>query len=181
MISMERLVSSRRVYDGKIINLRVDQVKLPDGSIHQREIVEHPGAVAILPILDDDRILLIRQYRHAVGEILLEIPAGTLKRGEEPRECARRELLEETGYVAESMSELFNCYLAPGYSSERIHIYQASRLRMVGSRMDVDEHIDLEPVTLHEVEAMIRNRKIRDAKTIAAVTFYLWARYWGES
>ncbi|MEM3596382.1 MAG: NUDIX hydrolase, partial [Candidatus Bathyarchaeia archaeon] len=81
---MEELVSSTRIYDGKMINLRVDQVKLPDGSLHQREIVEHPGAVAILPVLDDGRILLIRQYRHAVGKILLEIPAGTLRKDEDP-------------------------------------------------------------------------------------------------
>ncbi|MBS7650851.1 NUDIX hydrolase [Candidatus Bathyarchaeota archaeon] len=173
---MEELVSSTRIYDGKIINLRVDQIKLPDGSLHQREIVEHPGAVAILPVLDDGRILLIRQYRHAVGKILLEIPAGTLAKDEDPKECARRELLEETGYMAESITELFSCYLAPGYSSERIHIYQASGLRMVGSRRDADEYIELEPVTVDEVEAMIRNRQIQDAKTIAGVTFYLWRR-----
>ncbi|MEM2107607.1 MAG: NUDIX hydrolase [Candidatus Bathyarchaeia archaeon] len=173
---MEELVSSTRIYDGKMINLRVDQVKLPDGSLHQREIVEHPGAVAILPVLDDGRILLIRQYRHAVGKILLEIPAGTLRKDEDPKECARRELLEETGYMAEYIIELFSCYLAPGYSSERIHIYQASKLRMVGSRRDADEYIELEPVTVDEVEAMIRNRQIQDAKTIAGVTFYLWRR-----
>jgi len=173
---MEKLVSSRRIYDGRVINLRVDQVELPDGSLHQREIVEHPGAVAILPILDDGRILLIRQYRHAVGETLLEIPAGTLAEGEEPIECARRELLEETGYAAESICELFKCYLAPGYSSERIHIYQASKLRMTGSRRDTDEYIELEPVTIHDAESMIRKRQIQDAKTIAGLTFYLWTR-----
>ncbi|MEM3596080.1 MAG: NUDIX hydrolase, partial [Candidatus Bathyarchaeia archaeon] len=93
-----------------------------------------------------------------------------------PKECARRELLEETGYMAEYIIELFSCYLAPGYSSERIHIYQASKLRMVGSRRDADEYIELEPVTVDEVEAMIRNRQIQDAKTIAGVTFYLWRR-----
>jgi ADP-ribose pyrophosphatase len=173
---MEKLVSSRRIYDGRVINLRVDQVELPDGSLYQREIVEHPGAVAILPILDDGRILLIRQYRHAVGETLLEIPAGTLAEGEEPIECARRELLEETGYTAESICELFKCYLAPGYSSERIHIYRASKLRMTGSRRNADEYIELKPVTIHDAESMIRKRQIQDAKTIAGLTFYLWTR-----
>ncbi|MEM4250704.1 MAG: NUDIX hydrolase [Candidatus Bathyarchaeia archaeon] len=170
------LIHSRRIYDGKVIGLRVDRVQLPSGEVFDREVVEHRGAVAMLPMLDDGRLLLIRQYRHPVGKILLEIPAGTLSEGETPEDCARRELVEETGYTAEDLEELFSCFLAPGYSSEKIHLFLASRLRKVGDNPEIDEFIQLEPTEIKDAEAMIKRGEIMDAKTISAISYFLLTR-----
>jgi len=167
------LVDSRRIYDGRVIGLRVDRIRLPSGDVFEREVVEHRGAVAMLPLLDDGRLLLIRQYRHPVGKVLLEIPAGTLSDGETPEECARRELIEETGYDAETIKELFSCFLAPGYSSEKIHLFLASKLKRVGSSPEVDEFIQLEPTELEDAEAMIKRGEIMDAKTISGISYFL--------
>ncbi len=167
------LVGSRRIYDGKVISLRIDNFRSPSGSVFEREVVEHPGAVAILPFLDNGQLLLIRQYRHAAGKVLLEIPAGTLDDREKPEDCARRELVEETGYEAQVMKEVLSCFLAPGYSSEKIHIFLASKLRMVGSRHEIDESIEIEPTDVKRAEAMINNGEIIDAKTIAGIAFFL--------
>jgi len=170
------LVDSRRVYDGKVISLRVDRFQSPSGGIFEHEVIEHPGAVAMLPLLDDGRLLLIRQYRHLVGKVLLEIPAGTLDEDEDPEECARRELVEETGYDAEVMEELLSCFLSPGYSSEKIHIFLASKLRRVNHRPEVDELIELEPVQVVKAEVMMRNGEIMDAKTISGIAYFLLTR-----
>jgi ADP-ribose pyrophosphatase len=167
------LIGSKRIYEGKVISLRIDDFRSPGGSTFKREVVEHPGAVAILPFLDDGRLLLIRQYRHAAGKVLLEIPAGTLDEDEEPENCARRELVEETGYEAQVMDEVLSCFLAPGYSSERIHLFLASGLRMVGSKHEIDESIELEPTDIERVEVMINSGEIIDAKTIAGIAYYL--------
>ncbi|MEM3088229.1 MAG: NUDIX hydrolase, partial [Candidatus Bathyarchaeia archaeon] len=105
----EKTRCSRRIYDGKVINLRVDTVKLPNGRTTIREVVEHPGAVAIVPFLKTDVILMIRQYRHPTGEVLLEIPAGTLKKDEKPEDCAIRELIEETGYKPSEIRKMLEC------------------------------------------------------------------------
>jgi len=170
------LVDSRRVYDGRVVSLRVDRIRLSGGAVFEREVVEHHGAVAMLPLLDDGRLLLIKQYRHPVGENLLEIPAGTLHEGETPEECARRELIEETGYEPQVIEELFSCFMAPGYSSEKIHIFLASKLRKVGHRPEVDEQIELEPVTLEKAGAMLKSGEMKDAKTIAGVSCLLLTR-----
>lgn len=169
-------VDSRRIYSGRILGLRVDSVRLSGERVFRREVVEHPGAVAMLPFLDDGKVLLIRQFRYAVGEVLLEIPAGTLEKGEDPLECARRELIEETGYEAGVLELLFSCFLAPGYSTERIHIFVASKLRKVGSRPEIDEAIELEPADLQTAEVMIDDGRIVDAKTISAISYYLLSR-----
>lgn len=169
-------VDSRRIYSGRILGLRVDSVRLSGERVFRREVVEHPGAVAVLPFLDDGKVLLIRQFRYAVGEVLLEIPAGTLEKGEDPPECARRELIEETGYEAGVLELLFSCFLAPGYSTERIHIFVASKLRKVGSRPEIDEEIELEPADLQTAEVMIGDGRIVDAKTISAISYYLLSR-----
>ncbi|MBS7622407.1 NUDIX hydrolase [Candidatus Bathyarchaeota archaeon] len=170
------LIDSRRIYDGRVIGLRVDRIRLPSGEVFDREVVEHRGAVAMLPLLDDGRLLLIRQYRHPVGKILLEIPAGTLSDGETPEHCARRELVEETGYTADDLEELFSCFLAPGYSSEKIHLFLATRLRKVGGNPEIDEFIRLEPTTLEDAEKMIEKGEILDAKTISAIAYFLLTR-----
>lgn len=165
----EKLLSSRRVYDGRVINLRVDTVELPDGRTTTREVVEHHGAVAIVPLLDDGRVVLVRQYRRAVGEELLEIPAGTLEQGEDPDECAVRELAEETNYRAGRMERMYFTYLAPGYSSEGMHAYLARDLEPCQGTPDQDEWIDVERVPLAEAVGMIRNGAIKDAKSVAGI------------
>ena len=166
---MERLIGSEIVTRGKAFTFRVDEVELANGRRTKRYIVEHPGAVAIIPILPDGGIVLVRQYRHATGKMLLEIPAGTVEMGETSEECARRELIEETSYEAESMEELKRFYTAPGYSSEMIHVFIAKGLRSVRGEMEEDESIRTEIYKLDEVMKMIRDNIIEDGKTICGM------------
>ena len=135
----------------------------------QRDIVRHPGAVAIVPLLNDGRVALIRQYRYAPGKMLLEIPAGTLELDEPPQECAARELREETGYKARKIEPLLNCFMVPGYSDEVIHFFVARGLQAVGNDLDIDEDIKLEIYGMDEVHRMIKENIIEDAKTIVAI------------
>jgi len=165
----EETTATELIYEGRVVRLRIDTVRLPDGSTHKREIVEHRGSVAVVPQLEDGRIVLVRQFRQATGKVLLEIPAGTLDAGESPDECASRELREETGYVAESIERLFSCYMAPGYSSERMHIYHASELREAVQQTEEDEFIHVVKVPFGEVLRMIEEGEIEDAKTICGV------------
>jgi ADP-ribose pyrophosphatase len=169
----EKTQYSRRIYDGKVINLRIDTVKLPNGRITIREVVEHPGAVAIVPFLKPDVILMIRQYRHPTGQVLLEIPAGTLKKGEKPEDCAIRELIEETGYKPSEMRKMLGCYLAPGYSSELIHLYEAKKLVQVKKKPEFDEKIQVMQVDLEKALKMIETSEIKDAKTICGILLAL--------
>ena len=164
----EELVSSSNIHVGRIFNLRRDVVKLPNGRLTAREVVEHSGAVAIVPIVED-RIVLVRQFRHAVGKVLCEVPAGTLRRGESPDACAARELKEETGYVARSLRKLFHCCLAPGYSSEVIHVYPATGLRRTKPATDSDEFIEVLKVTKEEALRMVLSNEIEDAETISGI------------
>ncbi len=152
---------------------KTDEVELPGGRRTARDIVEHPGAVAIVPILDDGRVVLVRQYRYAVGKELLEIPAGTLEEGEAPDTCARRELKEETGYNAGSVVKMISFYTAPGYSSEVIHIYVATLLRKGEQRAEEDERISVEAYGIDELLRMIEENAIEDGKTVAGVLSWL--------
>jgi ADP-ribose pyrophosphatase len=170
---LEKTLHSRRIYDGKVINLRVDTVKLPNGRVTIREVVEHPGAVAIVPFLKPDVILMIRQYRYPTGEVLVEIPAGTLKKDEKPEDCAIRELIEETGYKPGEIRKMLDCYLAPGYSSELIHLYEAKKLVKVKKKPELDERIQVIQVKLKETLKMIEMSEIRDAKTICGILLAL--------
>lgn len=164
-----KTIHSEYVYRGRVVTLRIDTVMMPDGRLTKREVVEHHGAVAIVPVLDAETVLLIRQYRQAVGETLLEIPAGTLEDGEDADACAARELEEETGYRAGSLRRLFSQYLAPGYSNEVLHAYCARDLTPSSAHPDIDEEIELVPVRMADVETMIWDGRIRDAKSIAAL------------
>jgi ADP-ribose pyrophosphatase len=166
---MEKTLSSRLLHEGRNFDFLVDQVVLPNGHVTQRDIVRHPGAVAIVPLLDDGRVALIRQYRYATGKILLEIPAGTLETGEPPQECAARELREETGYEAEELESLLNCYMVPGYSDEVLHFFVAKGLTAVGDDPELDEDITLETYSLDDVRKMIAENVIEDAKTIVGI------------
>ncbi|MGC8783929.1 MAG: NUDIX domain-containing protein [Armatimonadota bacterium] len=165
----EEVIHSERVFTGRVVNLRVDTIRLPNGRTSQREIVEHRGAVAIVPLLDDETVLMIRQFRLAVNEVLLEVPAGTLEPDEPPEMCAARELEEETGYRANTLRKLFSQYLAPGYSQEILHVFLAQHLEKTAQRMEEDENVEVVSMPLHRAVEMVLSGEIRDAKTIAAL------------
>lgn len=164
-----RVIRSEYVYRGKVVTLRRDYVVMGDGAEAVREVVEHRGAVAVVPKLDAGTILLVRQYRQAVGEMLLEIPAGTLEEGESPEACAARELEEEVGYRAGRLRKLFQQYLAPGYSSEILHVFVGEDLLPASAHPDADEELETVAVAVHDVERMIRSGEICDAKSIAGL------------
>ena len=145
---------------------------LPDGRAHEREVVVHPGAVTILPILDDGRVCLIRNYRVAVGETLIELPAGTLDTGENPAETARRELIEETGFRAQNIEPLCEFFMSPGILSERMFVFVATGLQAGESALEAGEQIEPLLVSWEDAIKLIASGDIRDAKSIAALLFY---------
>lgn len=151
-----------------------ENVRMASGRIVEREIVVHPGAVALVAAVSPRVILMVRQYRHAAKTTLLEIPAGTLEEGEDAVACARRELLEETGYVAGNIRKLLQFYLAPGYSTELIQVFLAEDLRKVGQKVEEDEDIEVLEVGVDEALRMVAEGRVRDAKTIAAVFYYAY-------
>lgn len=165
----EKTLESRLVFEGRLIRVRVDKVQLPDGTTSTREIVEHKGAVAIVPMLDAENIVMVRQFRQSAGKILLEIPAGTLESGERPIECARRELMEEIGYYPDKLTEMFRSYLAPGYSTEMLHTFLAEELRPMSEDSDADEFIEVVTVNLNDAVGMIQSGEIIDAKSICGI------------
>ena len=157
------------LYNDKLFDVVLEKVTLPNGVIKDREIVRHPGAAAMVPLLDDGKVVLVRQYRHAVGKCLLEIPAGTLEPDEGPVECARRELVEETGYEAEKLDRLAEILPAPGYTDEHIHIFLATRLTLAEQKLQDDEVLQVQPTPLDTALDMIQQGKIQDGKTIAGL------------
>lgn len=165
----ETVTDSESIYEGKIVHLRVDTVRLPNGKEAKREVVAHRGAVCIVPVREDGTVLLVRQFRLPAGKALLEIPAGTLEAGEEPLACAARELEEETGYRAGNLRPLFQAYLAPGYSTELIHAFLATELTETNTNPDADENVELVPVPLAEAEDRVLRGEFQDAKTIASL------------
>jgi ADP-ribose pyrophosphatase len=169
---MEETISSRVLQAGRSFSFKTDEVRLPSGRVTRRDIVVHPGAVAIVAV-DGPEIVMVRQYRYAAGRELLEIPAGTLEPGEDPDACAARELQEETGYTAKTWRKLLSCYTAPGYSSEVIHIYAAEGLEPVGQSPENDESINVERINFDDALRMIEGNMIEDAKTVAGVLSYL--------
>ncbi|BCM89567.1 ADP-ribose pyrophosphatase [Abditibacteriota bacterium] len=170
--SPETILSVENVFDGKVVRLRVYSIKLPSGHIGKREVLKHNGAVAILPVLPDGKIALIRQWRTAANEWLLELPAGGIEQGEAPEECAKRESIEEIGYKISKLTPLFECFLAPGYSSEVLYGYLAEDLEEVGAQPEPDENLEFVPVTLDEALALLDEGKIRDSKTICGLLAY---------
>jgi ADP-ribose pyrophosphatase len=169
---VERLISSQTVFRGRLISVRADEVELPGGQRARREVVIHPGAVAIVPLLPGGDVIMIRQYRHAAGTVLYELPAGTLAPGESAADCARRELAEETGYEAERLSLLFSTYLSPGsgYSSEIIHIFAASGLRRgAAAAPDEDERLETVTLPLSEAVAMVGRGEVQNAAAICGL------------
>lgn len=149
--------------------MRLDEVQLEDGKSTKREIVEHRGAAAIVPVVDDLSVVFVRQYRYAVSSELLEVPAGTLEPGEAPEECARRELEEETGYMCGELKKILEFFVAPGYSTEKIHVFMAKGLTKSKMRTEEDEQIKVETLPIAKALEKIRLGEIRDAKTICAL------------
>lgn len=166
---IEEKLFTKRVYEGKIINLRVDTITLPGGKTTTREVVEHAGAVAIVPINEKNEIILVQQYRYATGKVLLEIPAGKLEPGESAPNCAGRELLEETGYAAADLQELISFFSTPGFSDEKLHIFLARELTYYKQQLDEDENIDVVIMPLVQAVDLIWAGEICDAKTIAGI------------
>lgn len=168
-------VSTQRAYTGRVISLDVDEVRFPDGSIGSLEMVRHPGASAIVPLLDaeadDPLVLLIRQYRYAAEGYLYEIPAGRLDAGESPLECAHRELREETGYSATRVEPLFTMFTTPGFTDEKIHLFMATGLVAGESAREADEFMELVPTKLSRALSMIEQGEIQDAKTALALLY----------
>lgn len=168
-MTAERVLSSQEVCHGRAVNLRVDQVEKPSGKRTTREIVEHSDCVAVVAVDDQDNVLLVRQFRHAVGKFLLEIPAGGIEPGEEPIDCVRRELQEEIGYLPKKIDALGGFYAIPGYGTEYLHCYLASNLvpsRLVAEDTDA---IELVRVPRHQIPQLIASGEICDAKSIAAL------------
>jgi ADP-ribose pyrophosphatase len=168
----ERVLESRRVYDGRIVNLRVDTVAIDDGATATREVVEHVQAVAVVPVMADGRIVLVRQYRLPAGRELLEVPAGSLDPGEDPDTAAQRELQEEIGFATRRLSRLGGFWVAPGYCTEYIHIYLAKDLYESRLDADHDERIEVEIVTLDDALGRIDTGEIEDAKSICGLLQY---------
>lgn len=164
-----KLNSSKIIYKGKVFSFFSDNVTLPNGLTTNIDVIRHPGASAIVPLLNDNEIILIKQYRYAVGGFIWEIPAGVLDPGEAPLECAKRELIEETGYSANEMEKLTEIVPVPGYSDERIHIFLATGLSESKQNLDDDEILKVHTLKLDAAMEMIKSGEITDSKTIAGL------------
>ena len=169
----EKTLSSETLYEGKIIELRVDEVELPDGKKSKRELVKHPGAVAIIAITEDNKLVLVEQFRKALERTIIEIPAGKIEPGEEPERTAIRELEEETGYKANEFVYIQSFATSPGFADEIIHLYLGTSLQKVENpaQGDEDEFIGLIECSIEEAEKMMEDGRIFDAKTAYAVLY----------
>ncbi|MBD7909999.1 NUDIX domain-containing protein [Clostridium cibarium] len=167
----ETLIDKKEVFRGDFLVVEKLKVRLPDGNQGNRDVVRHPGAVALLAFLDSETILLVEQFRMALNKTLLEIPAGKLEKGENPVECAHRELEEETGYKARKMEYLGTIATGAGFTDEKIHIYKASELFQGIKGGDDDEFIEVVPYKLQDVRVLIKEGKIIDAKTISSMMY----------
>ncbi len=165
----ETPISQNIIYRGKIITVRVDDARLPNGSISKREVVEHPGGVCIAALTGQDELLFVRQFRYPYGEVILELPAGKLNAGEDPLPAGKRELKEETGATAAHYESLGQLYPSPGYCGEIIHLYLATGLSFGDMCPDEDEFLEVERIPLKTAVDMVMSGEIKDAKTQAAV------------
>jgi ADP-ribose pyrophosphatase len=160
---------TKNIYTGRVVTLNIDTVRLPNGVTVDLETIRHPGAAAVVPIKDDGTVVLIRQFRHAAGGFIYEIPAGKLSPGEEPLQCAARELEEEIGYRASSFELLSSIFTAPGFADEVIHVYKATGLTKGRQQLDRDEVLEVVEMPLHLAIERIQDGTIRDGKTIVGL------------
>lgn len=160
---------TKNIYKGRIVNLNLETVTLPNGATVELEVIHHPGAAAVVPMKDDRTVILIRQYRHAVGGYIYEIPAGKLHPGEDPLVCAQRELEEEIGYKAGVLDPVISAFTTPGFTDEVIHIYRATQLQPGKQNLGHDEVLAVAEFPLEKTIAMIREGVIQDAKTIVGL------------
>jgi len=167
----EQTIESKPIFDGRIIKVQVDTVRLPNGETSTRELVRHPGAVAVIALLDG-KLLVVEQFRKALERAQVEIPAGKLEPGEDPREAALRELEEETGYRARTIRHLQTFSTSPGFAEEVIHLYSADDLEAGEVNLDEEEFLTCEAITLEQADAYIREGRIYDAKTLLAVAYW---------
>ena len=172
-MNIELQRDARRIFEGVKVNLDVVKIKTADGGTVEREVVVHPGAVTILGILHDGRVVMIRNHRWTVGKKLWELPAGTLEVGEDPAVCAGRELIEETGYEAARIEPLTQFYTSPGILTEWMHTFVATGLRHVGQALEETERIEVEPVAPERLIEMVKTGEIVDGKSIATILFWL--------
>jgi len=172
-LNKEITVKSEKIFEGKIINLRIDTVELENQKYAKREIIEHKGASAIIAINEKDEIILVRQYRKAVEDFLYELPAGLINVSEDPMECAVRELREETGYEAKDITKIFEFYSSPGFSNEKIHLYKAENITFISTKFDEDEFIEIITVNKEEAKRMVDSGRIADSKTLVGILYWL--------
>lgn len=165
----EKTVESKIVYQGIIVTVRMDRAQLVNGRIVNREVVEHPGGVCVLPLHDDGTVTVVRQFRYPFQQVLTELPAGKLERGEDPRLCGLRELEEETGMVPREFIDLGCLYTSPGFSSEVLHMYLARGLEQRRAHPDEDEFLELERLPFAQLAEQVMSGAVRDAKTAALV------------
>ncbi len=170
MIFEEKTISTKRIYEGKIINLRVDTVSLPNGGTALRELVEHPGGVGIVALTDDNEIILVKQFRKPLEMSIYEVPAGKMDKGDEsPESCGRRELEEETGYSADEFIYLGYMYPSPGFVDEVTHLFLARGLHKGAAHPDEDEYLNTEKIDFEKAVEMTMNNEINDAKTVFGI------------
>ena len=166
------VLSHEEIYRGKIVTLHVDTIRQASGRSTIREVVLHPGGVAAIPVLEDGRLLLIRQFRYAIGKYILELPAGKLDSGQTPLDTIAREIEEETGYCAGAITHECSFYTTPGFSDECIHLFLARNMTLKAQRLEEGEHITVEPYSLEECLEKIRTGEISDGKTILGILWY---------
>ncbi|MSP78603.1 MAG: NUDIX hydrolase [Dehalococcoidia bacterium] len=172
----EEVLGSQRIYSGKVVSLRVDTVRLKKGAKAvetKREIVEHSPAVVIVPVDNKGNVILVRQYRHATGQELLEAPAGGIEKGEDPRDAVLRELQEETGFTGDEVIPMRSFWMSPGFCTEEMHAFIVKKLRPSALDADEDENIQNVPTPIKDIPALIRSGAIRDSKSIAALLMAL--------
>lgn len=171
----EELVRSQQVYRGHFLDVRRDEVRLPDGKLAAREYIVHPGAVMVVPLLDDGRLVVERQFRYPMGQVMLEFPAGKLDAGEPPLHCAMRELLEETGYRGREWARAGILHNAIAYSNEGIEVWFARGLELGERKLDAGEFLDVTTASLPELEELVQRGELTDAKTLIGL---LWLQNW---
>ncbi|OIR61258.1 ADP-ribose pyrophosphatase [Bacillus sp. FMQ74] len=169
----EKTIAKEQIFSGKVIDLYVEDVELPNGKTSKREIVKHPGAVAVLAVTDEGKIILVKQFRKPLERTIVEIPAGKLEKGEEPEYTALRELEEETGYTAKKLTKITAFYTSPGFADEIVHVFLAEELSVLEEKreLDEDEFVEVMEVTLEDALKLVESREVYDAKTAYAIQY----------